>query len=64
MTAPPTASLVARLIGPCGETHRRWLTDRPELALTAARNCPSGWRVKLSCTASLANDNSLPDGET
>lgn len=64
MTAPPTASILARLIRPNGESHRKWLTDRPELALTAARNFPSGWRVKLSCTARFPNENSLPDGET
>lgn len=64
MTAPPTASFVAHLICPNDESHRKWLTDRPELALTAARNFPSGWRVKLLCTASFPNENSLPDGAT
>jgi hypothetical protein len=37
----------ARLIAPDGTVHRVWQTDRPDLALTAARNYPLGWRAVL-----------------
>jgi hypothetical protein len=39
--------MTARLIDAQGQVVREWLTDRPDLALTADRNCPMGWRVEL-----------------
>ena len=42
--------MIARLIDVNGEVHREWRTDRPELALTADRNFPPGWRVVLTNT--------------
>ena len=36
---------IARLLNPEGQVAREWLTDRPDLAGTADRNCPLGWRV-------------------
>ena len=40
--------MTARLIDPAGRVHREWRTDRPELALTADRNFPPGWRGVLT----------------
>ena len=37
--------MIARLIKPDGTIAREWATDRPDLADTADRNCPAGWRV-------------------
>lgn len=39
--------MTARLINAQGQVVREWQTDRPDLALTADRNCPLGWRVEL-----------------
>ena len=40
--------MIVRLINSQGQIVREWLTDRPDLALTADRNCPVGWRVKIT----------------
>ena len=37
--------MIARLIRPDGTVKREWQTTRPDLALTADRNYPDGWRV-------------------
>lgn len=39
--------MIARLINSQGQIVREWLTDRPDLALTADRNCTVGWRVEI-----------------
>ena len=39
--------MIARLIDNSGQIVREWHTDRPDLALTADRNRPVGWRVEL-----------------
>ena len=39
--------MTARLINAKCQVVREWQTDRPDLALTADRNCPVGWRVEL-----------------
>ena len=39
--------MTARLIRSDGTVEREWQTDRPDLALTADRNYPPGWRVEL-----------------
>lgn len=39
--------MTARLIDSHGHVVREWQTDRPDLAMTADRNCPVGWRVEL-----------------
>ncbi|MFC3287898.1 hypothetical protein [Paracoccus aerius] len=39
--------MTARLIHPDGSIAREWQAARPDLALTADRNCPAGWRVVL-----------------
>jgi hypothetical protein len=40
--------MTARLINAQGQVVREWMTNRPDLALTADRNCPVGWRVELT----------------
>jgi|LakMenEpi03Aug12_release.lakeMendotaPanAssembly.Ray.scaffolds.fasta_scaffold21145_11 hypothetical protein len=40
--------MTARLIDSLGHIVREWQTDRPDLAMTADRNCPVGWRVELA----------------
>ena len=42
--------MIARLLDSAGRVHREWRTDRPDLALTADRNFPPGWRVVLTST--------------
>ena len=42
--------MTARLLDPKGRVQREWRTDRAELALTADRNFPPGWRVVLTST--------------
>jgi len=42
--------MTARLLRPDGTVHRVWATDRPELAQTADRNYPLGWRVTMENT--------------
>ena len=37
--------MTARLIKPDGTVAREWATDRVDLATTADRNFPAGWRV-------------------
>lgn len=37
--------MIARLVEPDGTVAKEWATDRPDLAGTADRNCPAGWRV-------------------
>lgn len=39
--------MIARLIRPDGTVEREWQTTRPDLALTADRNYPAGWRVEI-----------------
>jgi hypothetical protein len=39
--------MIARLIKPDGTVAREWPTDRLDLANTADRNCPAGWRVVI-----------------
>ena len=39
--------MIARLIRPDGSIAREWRTARPDLSLTADRNCPLGWRVEV-----------------
>jgi hypothetical protein len=39
--------MTARLLRPDGSVYREWRTDRPDLALTANRNFPPGWRVEI-----------------
>jgi hypothetical protein len=39
--------MIARLIKPDGTIAREWATDRPDLAHTADRNFPAGWRVVI-----------------
>ena len=39
--------MIARLIRPDGTIASEWLTDRSDLANTADRNCPAGWRVVI-----------------
>jgi hypothetical protein len=43
--------MIARLIRPDGTIAREWATDRSDLADTADRNCPAGWRVETVETA-------------
>ena len=43
--------MIARLIRSDGTIAREWATDRPDLADTADRNCPAGWRVETVETA-------------
>jgi hypothetical protein len=40
--------MTARLIAPDGTVHRAWKTTRLDLAMTAARNYPVGWRVEVT----------------
>ena len=39
--------MTARLIRPDGTVEREWQTTRPDLALTADRNYPAGWRAEI-----------------
>ena len=39
--------MTALLIRPDGAVHREGRTDRPDLAMTADRNFPPGWRVEI-----------------
>ena len=39
--------MIARLIRPDGTVWREWQTARPDLAMSADRNYPDGWRVEL-----------------
>ena len=43
--------MIARLTRPDGTVDREWATDCPDLADTADRNCPAGWRVETVETA-------------
>lgn len=43
--------MIARLIRPDGTITREWTTTRPEIAMTAARNYPPGWRVDMGHSA-------------
>lgn len=38
--------MIARLIRPDGTVKREWQTTRPDLAMSADRNYPDGWRVE------------------
>lgn len=40
--------MTAQLIRADGTIAREWQTDRPDMALTADRNMPPGWRVQVS----------------
>lgn len=42
--------MIARLIKPDGTIAREWATDLHDLANTADRNCPAGWRVVIYST--------------
>lgn len=37
----------AKLIDDKGRTVRQWMTDDVDASMTAARNCPAGWRVVI-----------------
>lgn len=39
--------MTAQLIRPDGTVAREWQTNRPDLAMTADRNCPPGWWVEI-----------------
>ena len=44
--------MIACLICPDGAVDREWVTTRADLALTADRNLPGGWWVRLEPSAS------------
>ena len=48
--------MIARLIRPDGTVKREWQTPRPDLAMSADRNYPDGWRVDggWNCTRDLS----------
>ena len=54
--------MIARLIRTDGTVEREWWTSRPNLALTADRNYPAGWRVEIAgMTAESALTNVQPE---
>ena len=42
-----SSGMIGRLIRPDGTVEREWRTSRPDLAMTADRNYPAGWRVEI-----------------
>jgi hypothetical protein len=52
--------ITARLIKTDGTVAREWATDRPDLADTADRNYPAGWRVVV-CSPSTSTRPEVRD---